>query len=58
MESLWRMHRHWRKAGRGITPYQALVYIYIVYDAGLTAYHIHDTRLLDEHEKLHMAKQA
>lgn len=58
MESLWRMHCYWRKTRCSIPTYQAVVHLHLVHDIGLPAYHLHDTRLLDEYETIHLAKQA
>lgn len=58
MESLWRMRCHWRKTGCGIAAHQAVVYLYLFYDAWLATYHLHGAGFLDEYETIHLAKQA
>ena len=54
MESFWRMYCHWRPYWRGHIQNKAVVYIPILCYHGLPHRYLHDTRVLDEPETLHL----
>lgn len=57
VESLWRVHGHWRKNRRCYFPHTPVVYLYFFSYAGLSYYCIHGTGLLDEYETIHLDAQ-
>ena len=57
MARLWRMCCYRQQAGHCQLAHQALVYLYLFPDDGISADRIYDTTFLDEHQTLRVLCQ-
>jgi hypothetical protein len=53
MAGFWRVIGHWRKNGYCYKPYQDVVYVYLIADAGLTHHYLHGACFLDEYQEIY-----
>lgn len=54
MECLWRLFGHWQQAGYCYQQDQAVFYVCLYSDTGVTYHYLHDTCLLEKYPQIHL----
>lgn len=58
MAGVWRLFGHWQCIGYCHIPYKTVVYLYFLFNVGLTCSYLYDNGILDQYKKIYTFCQA